>query len=134
MSQLVDLDTTAALPKPEQPLGLSRDSEAHNYFWRDEWGITEKLPSVTKVVGLMEKPALVPAASRIVAGYCATHLEDLTRLVLSVGIPEATKKLAHMPRAEWDAKANLGSRVHTLAEAVLRGRCRTSRQWAIVSW
>jgi hypothetical protein len=100
---------------------LSRDP-AHHYFWRDEWGSTLSIPSVTKVVGLLEKQGLAPSAAKIVAGYTTTHLEDVARLVEAVGIVEATKKLAHMPRAEWDAKADLGSRVHTLCELELRGR------------
>jgi hypothetical protein len=40
----------------------------------------------------------------------------------AVGTAEAVKKLSGLYRQEWDAKANLGSRVHTLAEAVLRGQ------------
>jgi hypothetical protein len=107
---------------PEEiPLGLSRDPD-HRYSWREEGVLDTNLPSVTKVVGILEKPGLVPAASRMLAQYATTQTEDVLRLVQAVGTIEATKKLAHMPRAEWDLKADLGSRVHTLAEHILRGR------------
>lgn len=103
------------------PIGLSHDDK-HHYFWRDDYGTTANLPSVTKVVGILEKPGLAPAAARIVATHAATRGAEVAALVEAVGTEEAVKKLAHLPRAEWDAKADLGSRVHDLAEAVLRGR------------
>jgi hypothetical protein len=112
---------TIPTPKFEPQLGLSRDPD-HHYFWRDLLGTTSSLPSVTKVCDLVSKPGLVPAASRLIATYATTHLEDVARLVQAVGIEEATKKLSGMPRDDWARKGELGSQVHTLAELVLRGK------------
>ena len=103
------------------PNGLSRD-DRHNYYWVDRDGLQGPLPSVTRVVGMLDKPGLAPAAARSVARYVVNNFEGVVRHAEAQGLDATITKLAAVPRTEWDAKASLGSRVHSLAEAHLRGK------------
>lgn len=75
-------------------------------------------PSVTNVLSVINKPALVPAAAKEVAEYA---MASLPRLVKASRDPdaasEALRDLKSRARVMWDAAADRGTRVHALIEA-----------------
>lgn len=73
-------------------------------------------PSVTNVLSVgVNKPALVPWATKITAEYAFDHLLDLMAEAV-VDRPTALKRLKAQVRAVKDDAADLGSRVHAAAE------------------
>lgn len=92
----------------------------------DHWytfGEQGPYPSVTKVLGILDKPALVPWAKRTVAEYAvAQHASgELATLIADKGHVEAAKHLAALPDYQRDAAATVGSGVHLLADMATRG-------------
>jgi hypothetical protein len=77
-------------------------------------------PSVTTVLGVLDKPALIEWAKRTVAEAAVLQLPELTIRVQAD--PDAARKwLAGMPGYQRDTAANLGTSVHLLADMVSRG-------------
>lgn len=75
-------------------------------------------PSVTNVLSVISKPALVPAAAKEVAEYA---MASLPRLVKASRDPEtaveALKDLKSRAEVVWGMAADRGTQVHTLADA-----------------
>ena len=92
-------------------IGLSRD-EKHRYFWNGDGPI----PSVTTILDTLAKPYLVPWAKKIVAQAAVDNIGLLNRMMAQNG-PEATVRwLKSLPDTRRDKAADLGTRVHKLAE------------------
>lgn len=72
-------------------------------------------PSVTSILGVMDKPALVPWAAKMSAEYAAKNLE----LLSSVSFDEAVELVKGARFRGGEAK--LGDAVHDAVERVIRG-------------
>lgn len=78
----------------------------------------EQFPSVTTILGVLDKPALPRWASKMVATYVADNgLEPLQNLTREEGI----RHLSGVPWKRRDSAADVGTAVHTAAEAMLKG-------------
>jgi hypothetical protein len=97
-------------------LGLSRDAR-HRYSWNGG----PLLPSVTTILGIKNKPALVGWAKRETAASAVRNLDVLARMVQKGGTQAAVDWLKGIPDYQRDASAALGSAVHLAAEAIGRG-------------
>jgi len=118
VSDDVSLSTAdaAASPTPALGLGLIRDAR-HRYSWNGgPW-----YPSVTTILGVKDKPALVGWAKRETAACAVRNLDVLSRMVQSGGAQAAVEWLKRIPDYQRDVAADLGSRVHALAEGIGRG-------------
>ncbi len=97
-------------------VGLVRDGR-HRYRWNNgPW-----YPSVTTILGIKDKPGLVGWAKRETAASAVRNLDVLARMVASGGPQAAVEWLKRIPDYRRDVAADLGSRVHRLAEELGRG-------------
>lgn len=103
--------------KGAAPSGLSRDAR-HRYSWNGG----PLLPSVTTVLAIKDKPALVGWAKRETAASAVRNLDVLNRMVQNGGPQAAVDWLKKIPDYQRDASADLGSAVHAAAEAIARDR------------
>lgn len=104
--------TQAAAPA----VGLTRD-RYHRYYWNDG----PALPGVTSIVGIVNKPGLVNWAKRATAEAAVRDIEDLNKLVATMGIgDEVVRWLARKPDEHRDSRAGLGTRIHEMADAIVR--------------
>jgi hypothetical protein len=98
-------------------VGLTRDA-AHIYRWDGGYGV----PGCTSVVGVLDKSApLVGWAKRETAASAIRNLGMLQDMVGKGGAEAAQKWLSQIPDYQKDASADLGTRVHALAEASAKG-------------
>src|SRR5450755_3079832 len=97
-------------------IGLTRDGR-HRYAWNGG----PLLPSVTTILGIKDKPALVGWAKRETAASAVRNLDVLTRMVQHGGPQAAVDWLKKIPDYQRDTSANLGSAVHAAAESIARG-------------
>jgi hypothetical protein len=96
--------------------GLIRDAR-HRYSWNGgPW-----YPSVTTILGIKNKPALVGWAKRETAACAVRNLSMLSRMAETGGTQAAIEWLKRIPDYQRDVSADLGSRVHAVAEALARG-------------
>jgi hypothetical protein len=97
-------------------IGLVRDAR-HRYSWNGG----PLYPSVTTILGIKDKPALVGWAKRETAACAIRNLEVLERMVQSGGAQAAVEWLKRIPDFQRDASADLGTAVHAAAETIARG-------------
>ena len=102
---------------PAPAVGLVRDAR-HRYSWNGG----PLYPSVTTILGIKDKPALVGWAKRETAACAVRNLDVLERMVRSGGPQAAVDWLKRIPDYARDASADLGSAVHAAAEAIARGQ------------
>lgn len=101
--------------------GLTRDQH-HRYFYDDGTRQVGPLPSVTTLIGILDKSGpLVGWAKRETAACAVRNLDMLNSMVASGGKAAAQEWLSKIPDFQRDEAADLGSRVHALAEAEIRG-------------
>lgn len=98
-------------------VGLTRDA-AHRYYLDGE-GPIPSVTTITKVYSTGD--ALVGWAKRETAACAIRNLELLTTMVQDGGKAAAQSWLQGIPDYQRDSAADLGSRVHALAEATVRG-------------
>ena len=97
-------------------VGLFR-TENHRYYWNG----AGPFPGVTSIIKALDKPAIVGWAKRETA-RCAVDNYDFVADLVKRGGPEAAKAwLASIPDFQRDTAADIGSRVHQLAEDISRG-------------
>src|SRR5665647_1031050 len=101
---------------PVTRVGLVRDAR-HRYSWNGG----PLYPSVTTILQIKDKPALVGWAKRETAACAVRNLDVLERMVRSGGPQAAVDWLKRIPDYARDASADLGSAVHAAAEAISRG-------------
>lgn len=91
----------------------------HAYYLKDpDTGRKTRVTSVTTLLNLLAKPALVKWAARTAADYAVDHWDDLAALPLS----ERQKMIAGAPEQSRDQKAASGTAIHSLAEDMIAGR------------
>lgn len=81
------------------------------------------LKSVTGVLGIIAKPALIPWASREAANYFKTAILRIGSTALAPAmLDQITKDAAQAHRKKAGAAADLGSACHAIFEAILLGK------------
>jgi hypothetical protein len=98
-------------------IGLTRD-EKHHYSWNG----SPKVPGVTSVIKMLDKSGpLIGWAKRETAACAIRNLPMLETMVKSGGPDAAQRWLSSIPDFQRDTAADLGSRVHLIAESITRG-------------
>jgi hypothetical protein len=106
---------------PSLPLGLTRDP-GHVYSWNDGATLVSPLPSVTTIIGVLDKSGpLVGWAKRETAACAVRNLDMLVGMRATGGDAAATDWLKKIPDYQRDSAADVGSRIHALAEQINRG-------------
>lgn len=91
----------------------------HAYWLADpDTGKKTRLTSVTGLLGLLGKPALVKWAARAAADHAIDHWDDLAALPMS----ERRDQIAAAPDMARNRKAASGTAIHAMAEDLLAGR------------
>ena len=109
---------SASLPAP---LGLTRD-EGHVYCWNDGSQVHSGIPSVTTILRVVDKSGpLVGWAKRETAACAVRNLDVLARMRETGGDAAAVAWLKTIPDHQRDTAADIGTRVHQLAEQLARG-------------
>ena len=110
------MDTPLSLP-----LGLTRDA-SHVYTWNDGAKVYGPLPSVTTVLRVVDKSGpLVGWAKRETAACAIRNLDALVAMREAGGDAAAVSWLKGIPDYQRDTAADVGSRIHALAERINRG-------------
>lgn len=93
-------------------------TQDHRYYWNGKG----PLPSVTSILSVLDKPAVVQWAKRTVAEFSVRSFHDgsLGEKLTMDGDTEATRWLASLPDYQKDTAAKLGSGVHLLADMASR--------------
>jgi hypothetical protein len=98
-------------------VGLHRTA-THDYWWNGQGpyiGVTGAIASLDK------SGPLIGWAKRLTAEFAVDHLEWVTETLKLVGREQTVSAIKSKAQAEKDAGAALGSRIHILTEAMLRG-------------
>lgn len=102
---------------PTRPPGLWRD-EHHRYFYGDRG----PFPSVTRITGIVDKSGpLVGWAKRETAASAVRNVDSLKQMIASGGPEAAQRWLSSIPDYQRDTSADIGKRVHALADDYGRG-------------
>ena len=105
----------------EPVLGLTRTPK-HVYTWRTELFDSGPLPSVTGILNVIDKSgALVGWAKRETAACAVRNLDMLTAMRQAGGDAAAINWLKAIPDYQRDTAADIGTRVHALAESIAKG-------------
>ena len=107
-------------------IGLTRDTK---HFYEAQYpGIQQgKQPGITTIQGVMDKPALVPWAKRETAIAAIRNWDTLRSMVAQyppngdLAYHPAVSFLKATPGYQRDAAADIGTRVHAVAEALAKG-------------
>ena len=103
------------------PLGLTRTPK-HVYTWRTETFDSGPLPSVTGILNIVDKSgALVGWAKRETAACAVRNLDMLAAMRQAGGDVAAVNWLKAIPDYQRDTAADIGTRVHALAESTAKG-------------
>ena len=109
------------LPMSLPSVGLWRTAD-HRYFWQEPGKpLVGPLTSVTTAMKALDKPALVPWAKRETAACAIRNLPMLADMVQHGGPVAAVNWLKSIPDYQRDTAADLGTRVHMLAEQIAAG-------------
>lgn len=107
---------SAVAVAPVATQGLTRDAK-HFYQW--EGG--PKVPGVTSVIKMLDKSGpLIGWAKRETAASAVRNLPMIQQMLAEGGEIAAIAWLKNIPDYQRDVSADLGSRVHVLAEAIAR--------------
>jgi hypothetical protein len=91
----------------------------HAYYLADpDTGEKQRVTSVTTLLNLLAKPALVKWAARTAAGYAIDNWDALAALPLT----ERQARIAAAPDQTRDTSAAKGTAIHALAEDMIAGR------------
>lgn len=102
-------------------VGLWRTSD-HRYYWSERPGeVVGPLTSVTTAMKALDKPALVGWAKRETAASAIRNLPMLQQMVANGGPASAINWLKTIPDYQRDLAADMGTRVHLLAEQMATG-------------
>ena len=89
----------------------------HRYYWNRQG----PFPSVTTVLKVLDKPAVVTWAKQEVAKTAVDRWEEVGALIQKDGSDSVKRWLATLPDFQADTAAKLGSGVHLLADMASRG-------------
>ncbi|TAL40866.1 MAG: hypothetical protein EPN91_12105, partial [Salinibacterium sp.] len=97
------------------PIGLCRD-RFHRYYWAGEGPMV----GVTSAIGVVDKPTVYAWAKRETAACAIRNIGHLVGMVVEGGAEAATDWLKRIPDYRRDQAADLGARVHIIAERIAR--------------
>jgi hypothetical protein len=92
-------------------------TEDHKYYWNGRG----PYPSVTTILDVMDKPALVSWAKRTVAEIAVNRWEEVGGYIQKVSADAAINWLKGLPDYQRDAAGKLGSSIHLWADIASRG-------------
>lgn len=98
-------------------VGLYRTA-SHDYFFN---GVGPYIGVTGAIASLDKSGPLIGWAKRLTAEFTVDHLEWVTETLGLVGREQTINAIKSKAQAEKDAGAALGSQIHILTEAVLRG-------------
>lgn len=98
-------------------VGLWRDSY-HRYYYNG----AGPFPSVTTILGIIDRPQLIEWAKRETARSAVKHLEMLSTMLLQGGEEATVAWLKQIPDYKADVAGDFGTRVHAVAEQLARGQ------------
>lgn len=104
-----------------EKIGLWHDPQ-HRYYYHYADKSGGPLPSVTGVIGILDKPAVAYWRGTTVATIIAKDLDFYGKLIETGGVDAAVAWAGKLPGYEAEKAANTGSLVHILAEKILRQR------------
>lgn len=108
---------TAQTQNPTPGVGLFRDHN-HRYYWNSG----PAMPGVTTVIGKVDKSGpLIAWAKGVTADAALNNLDVLAEMVAKDGRAVTRSWLTAHATAESDAAKDLGTRIHYLAEQIVRG-------------
>lgn len=103
------------------PVGLWRN-ERHQYWWGDGSGETiGPMTSVTTALKALDKPAIPEWAKRVTAETAVDNIELVAQMVKTGGREAAVTWVKSLPNYKRDEAADLGTRIHILAEKTIFG-------------
>jgi hypothetical protein len=103
------------------PVGLTRTAD-HTYSFNTGSEVFSPLPSVTTVIGVIDKSGpLVGWAKREVSNAALRNLDVLSKMTATAGPESAARWLATIPGYQRDTAADIGTRIHRLVEQLARG-------------
>ena len=105
---------TRAKPKPTPPVRFKRRNYGNGHGYTLD---NVKVPGVTSVIGILDKPALVSWAAKQSAGYAIEHWAELADLPLM-------ERADRIEKARYDTnkKATVrGHRIHELGDKLSKG-------------
>lgn len=106
-----------AFVEATKPVGLYRTPD-HLYFWNG----AGPLPSVTTIIGKIDKSGpLIGWAKRITAEAAISHRAEMDGWVEMAGVDGAVSLLTKAATVKRDSAADMGTRVHALADSLARG-------------
>lgn len=91
-------------------------TEDHRYYMNGKGPV----PSVTTILKVMDKPAVVQWAKRTVAEIATRRVEELMARIVDQGAEEAIRWLASLPDYQRDQAGKLGTSIHLLADMAAR--------------
>jgi hypothetical protein len=104
------------------PLGISR-SERHAYSWSDGQVMYGPFPGVTSVIGIVDKSGpLMGWSRRVTAEAAVRHAAEIGTWATEFGTDAAVSLLTKAAVNETTKAADVGTRVHALAEAISLGQ------------
>lgn len=92
-------------------------TQDHRYYWNGKG----PYPSVTTILQVLDKPAVVQWAKRTVAEGAVNRAEEVLARTLQEPHDQVVKWLAGMPDYVKDEAGKLGTGIHLLADMVSRG-------------
>jgi hypothetical protein len=102
-------------------LGLTRTPK-HIYTWREGTFDSGPLPGVTSIIGMIDKSGpLVGWAKRETAACAVRNLDMLATMRATGGLAAAVNWLKAIPDYQRNTAADIGTRVHALAESIAKG-------------
>jgi hypothetical protein len=93
-------------------------TEKHQYYWNG----SGPYPSVTTILDVMDKPALVSWAKRTVAEIAVNRWEEVGAYIQRDSPDAAIQWLKGLPDYQRDAAGKLGTSIHLWADIASRGQ------------
>jgi hypothetical protein len=93
-------------------------TEKHQYYWNGKG----PYPSVTTILDVMDKPALVSWAKRTVAEIAVNRWEEVGAYIQRDSPDAAIQWLKGLPDYQRDAAGKLGTSIHLWADIASRGQ------------
>ena len=104
---------------------ITRMDGGHNGRHYQVEGFSEPFPSVTTVLGIINKPALVPWARNMalesVKETLYEHLEASSPVIDSLWVDAIIEQARHRPDQIRDDAADFGTQAHILIEQIIQG-------------
>jgi hypothetical protein len=106
---------------PEAKYAVTADKN-HNYqITMPDGSTVGPLKSVTKIVGIIEKPALIGWAAREAANYFRSEILRLGGTITPEMIDQIAKDAAMAHRRKSKDAADLGTKCHDIFDAIIKG-------------